>query len=99
MGLEIVSACQQASRVTRRVFVPSRRNIRVTQVGVGILVGACRVRDVNVVSTTECWSITVISIHGISRVFHVELEWFQSITIFKRENETPSRVCVRTTGI
>ena len=99
MGLEIVSACQQAFRVTRRVFVPSRSHVTVTQVGVGIRVGTCRVRDVDVVSTTECRSITVISVHGIDRVFHVELKWFQSIIIFKREYETPGRVCVRTTGI
>ena len=92
MGLEIVSACQQASRVTCRVFVPSRSYIAVTQVGVGIRVGTCRVRDVNVVSTTKCRSITVISVYGIDRVLHVELKWFQSIIIFKREYETPGRV-------
>ena len=99
MGLEIVSACQQASRVARRVFVPSRSHIAVTQVGVGIRVGTCRVRDANVAPTTECRSVTIISVHGIDRVFHVELKWFQSIIIFKREYETPGRVCVRTIGI
>ena len=99
MGLEIVSACQQASRVTRRVFVPSRSYIAVTQVGVGIRVGACRVRDVNVETTTECRSMTIISVYGIDKSFHVELKWCQSIIIFKREYETPGGVCVRTTGI
>lgn len=97
LGLEIVTSCQQTFRVTRTVYVPSRLHITVTQVAVGIPVGACRVRDINVVSATECWSITVISVHGITRVFHVELEWFESITVLKRKNETPSRVCVRAT--
>ena len=83
MGLEITTSCKHASRVTRAISVASQLDIRMTQVAVRIRVGACRVGDVNVVSATECWTITAVSIYGVVGSFYVKLEWFQSIIIFE----------------
>ena len=87
MRLEIITPCEHALCITSTIFVACQLDVRIAKVAVRIRVGACRVGDVNVVSATECWTVAAVSIYGIFGPFYVNLEWFQSIIIFKRENE------------
>ena len=99
MRLEIRASRQQTIRVTCTVLVAGYLYIWVTQSCVRIRVGACRVSDVNVVSATECWAVTVVTIYGMAVSFYVKVKWFQSIMIFKREDETVGWICVGTAGV
>ena len=85
MRLEIVASCEQALGVACAIFVARQLHIAVTQVAVRICVITCRVSDVNIVSTAECWTIVAVPIYGSFDSFDMKLEWFQSIIVFKRE--------------
>ncbi len=87
MRLKIVASCEQALRVTRTIRVTRQLNITMTQIAVRIRVRTCRVGDINIVTTAKCWTIAAVPIYGPPVPFDVDLEWFQSIMIFKREYE------------
>ena len=99
MRLKIIASCQQTSRVTCTVLVAGYLYIWVTQITVRIRIWSCIVSDINVVSATECWVVTTVTVNGTVRYFYIKGKWFQSIAVLKREYETVGRICVGTAWI
>ena len=83
MGLEIVASSEQALSVTCSIFVARYLHVVVTQIRVRVGVGTGTISDINIMASTKCWAVVIVSIDSMLIVFYVKLERFQSIFVFK----------------
>ena len=63
--LEVVRASKKGFGVTLSVAVTGGWLVGVAEVGVGARGGMCIVDDVQVVTTTKCWSVAGMIVYGI----------------------------------